>query len=130
MDKQKSIASSPLQDGPSREELEQYLRARAWKDDTFRQELLTNPQAVLQRDCAVWFPNGIIPSDLSIKVIEEEEQSICFVLPPKALDVLPNLEDLDAEELCDVSGGKPSDNCRPPNTSHFTCSICTRICSV
>jgi hypothetical protein len=126
MEDQKSIASSPSQDGPSREELEQHLRARAWKDDTFRQELLANPQAVLQRDFAAWFPDGTIPSELSIKVVEEEEQSICFVLPPRAPDALYDIEALEEGELSALSGGG-----LPNLATHFyTCNPCTLICSI
>jgi hypothetical protein len=119
MEEQKSTSSSPSQDRPSREELEQHLRARAWKDDTFRQELLAEPKAVLQRDFAAWFPDGIIPSDLSIKVVEEDEQGICFVLPPKTSDVFPDIDD---GELVDVSGGKTTVGC----TRSHTCPLCTR----
>ncbi len=128
MEQQKSSPSSPSQDGASREELEQYLRARAWKDDTFRQELLADPKAVLQRDCAAWFPDGIIPSELSIKVIEEEEQSICFVLPPKATDAPHGLGVIDDEELYAVSGGGTQRtceaNCSWACTHYDTCYPC------
>jgi hypothetical protein len=106
MEKQDEVLSGVPQKAPSREELEMHLRARAWKDDTFRQEFLTNPKAVLQRDYAQYFPEGQIPSELSIKVIEEGEQALCFVLPPRLSDdQLSNLEGLSNEELLAISGG-------------------------
>jgi hypothetical protein len=117
----------------SREELEQHLRARAWKDDTFRQELLANPKVVLQRDFAALFPEGKIPSELSIKVVEEEEQSICFVLPTKTpKDTLPDTETLEDEELSnpeDVSGASyvwgTCHTCHAAATC-YTCSCQTK----
>jgi hypothetical protein len=89
----------------SKEELEQHLRARAWKDDAFRQEFLADPTSVLERDYAQYFPEGKIPSELSIKVVEEEEQSIYFVLPPKSSDQLLEIDNLNDEELLEVNGG-------------------------
>jgi hypothetical protein len=71
MEERNQNASETPQAAPSRAELEQHLRARAWKDDAFRQEFLANPKAVLERDYATWFPEGKIPSELSIKVVEE-----------------------------------------------------------
>jgi hypothetical protein len=106
MEKQDEVLSGVPQKAPSREELEMHLRARAWKDDAFRQEFLTNPRAVLQRDYAQYFPEGQIPSELSIKVIEEEEQALCFVLPPRLSDdLLSHSEGLNDEELLALSGG-------------------------
>jgi len=96
------------QAGLSREDLEQHLRARAWKDDAFRQEFLTNPKSVLERDYAQSFPDGKIPLELSIKVIEEDEQTICFVLPSRfPEDHLPEMEELDEKELA-VCRRKPN----------------------
>jgi hypothetical protein len=122
MEQQDNHSSHAQQTALSREELEQHLRARAWKDDAFRQEFLTNPQAVLERDYAQYFPEGQIPSGLSIKVIEEDEQAICFVLPPKLSgDQISELENIDDEELLNtsVTGGAPP-------TVTCTCnSLCT-----
>jgi hypothetical protein len=104
--KQDTVTPGAPQRALPRIELEQHLRARAWKDDAFRQEFMTNPKAVLQHDYTQYFPDGQIPSELSIKVIEEKEQTICFVLPPKLSDKqLSKLEDLDDESLLSVSGG-------------------------
>jgi hypothetical protein len=106
MENQNHIPSVTSQSAPSKAELEQHLRARAWKDDAFRQEFLTNPKAVLERDYAQYFFEGKIPSELSIKVIEEEEQAIYFVLPSKFSDnQYPDLESIDDKDLLEISGG-------------------------
>jgi hypothetical protein len=122
MEEQNSIPSSPSQDGQSREVLEQHLRARAWKDETFRQEFLTNPKAILERDYAQFLPGGKIPSDLSLRVVEEEEQSICFVLPSKVPeDVLPDMGAFEDEELSAISGGGVTDY-----GTCWSCDTCAR----
>jgi hypothetical protein len=116
---------------PSRAELEQHLRARAWKDDAYRQEFLAHPKAVLERDYAAWFPGGKFPSELSIKVIEEEEQTLCFVLPPKTPGALLGIGDLDEEEVLAVAGGVtigsvcPTEGCTRANcTGKSYCHYC------
>jgi hypothetical protein len=103
--RQDESGSSDPQEALSRAELEQHVRARAWKDEAFRQEFQANPKAVLERDYVAWFPGGKIPTELSIKVIEEEERTVCFVLPPKAPDHLSEMDDLEEKELLDISGG-------------------------
>ena len=56
---------------------------RSRKDEAFRQELLANPAAVLQREYPEAFPDGKVPEDLAIKVIAEEKNTLCIVLPHK-----------------------------------------------
>jgi hypothetical protein len=103
------------------------VRARTWKDEAFRQAFLVNPKAVLERDYAQWFPEGKLPSELSIKVIEEEAQAICFVLPPRfSGDQLPEMEDLDEEELEVVSGGISTARCSVLPTACAIPSVCNR----
>jgi hypothetical protein len=128
MIQQDTVTSDEPQNALSREELEQHLRARVWKDDTFRQEFLTNPKAVLEHDYAQYFPEGQIPSELSITVIEEDEQAICFVLPSRLSDdQLSELEHMDDEELLgSIAGGGPQ-------TAHDVCfyslkSSCIKTC--
>jgi hypothetical protein len=123
MEQQDKISSECLKTALSREELEKDLRARAWKDDAFRQKFLANPKAVLERDYAQSFPEGQIPSEISIKVIEEDEQTLCFVLPPTLSgDQISELEHIDDEELLDtLAGGGRS----LPNRSCFVTYCCT-----
>jgi hypothetical protein len=81
---------------------------------------------VLERDYAQWFPEGKLPSELSIKVIEEEAQSICFVLPSRLSgDRLPEMEDLGEEELEVVSGGIFTVRCSILPT---VCAVATSVC--
>jgi hypothetical protein len=129
MENQDYVTAVTSQNAPSRAELEQYLRARAWKDDAFRQEFLTNPKAVLERDYAQWFPEGI-PSEHSIKVIEEEEQAIYFVLPPKkAADDNSETDEISDEDLFEMSGGT-SGNTICACYSYDVCSKpCTGLCT-
>jgi hypothetical protein len=135
MENQDHVPSITSPSTSSREELEQHLRARAWKDDAFRQEFLTHPKAILERDYAQYFPGSQIPSELSIKVVEEEEQSICLVLPPKLSDEqLSELEPIDDKELLSVAGGNftessgcgtATNNCMTcRNRTCFSCAIC------
>jgi hypothetical protein len=121
MEHQNTLASGDAQAALSREELEQHVRVRAWKDDAFRQEFLAHPKAVLERDYAQSFPEGKIPSELSIKVVEENEQDMCFVLPPREPDALSGRDMLEEEDLLEVVGGGPTGN--PPwcNTVVITC---------
>jgi hypothetical protein len=126
MKKQEKMVSDASQATLSREELEQHLRARAWKDEAFRQEFLANPKAVLKRDYAQYFPERKLPSDLSIKVIEEEEQTLCFVLPLKfSADQLSELECIDDEEILGVPVGGAPPTIPYCNTIVYTCR-CTR----
>jgi hypothetical protein len=135
MKEQDNPNSGAPQAALSRQGLEQHLRARAWKDDAFRQELLAHPQAVLERDYAVWSPKGGNFSNLSIKVIEEDEQTLCLVLPPKASDALLEMEDLDENELSLVEGagstggttGCPPCLCNTISTNCHSDCICKNI---
>lgn len=86
----------------SRTDLEQLLRTRAHKDETFRQDFLANPRAVLERDYPDYFPGGKVPDGKVIKVTEEDEQTLHLVLPPKSSDIL---SDIRAELLKGVQGG-------------------------
>jgi hypothetical protein len=122
-----------VSDTLSREELEQHVRARAWKDEAFRQEFVTNPKAVLERDYAQFIPDGKLPSDLCIKVIEEEEQTLSFVLPPQCSDnQLSDLNSIDDGELTDVSGGTNMITRRlcPTVQISATCKAATKCCDL
>lgn len=131
MEEQDQNASGASQAALSREELEQHLRARAWKDDAFRQEFVANPRAVLERDYAQCFPEGKIPSGLSFKIIEEEEQTLCFVLPPKVSDTLSKAEELDADELLLVAGGVEVASTKGTCGTCYSCgfSYCQGMCT-
>ncbi|MFN9175333.1 MAG: NHLP leader peptide family RiPP precursor, partial [Synechocystis sp.] len=60
----------------TRKDLEIHLITRAVKDEGFRQELVANPKAVVEKELGVK-----LPEDLEIKVLEETEDTIYMVLP-------------------------------------------------
>ena len=66
-----------------KDRLRDELIYRSRKDEVFRQELLANLAAVLQREYPEAFPDGKVPEDLVIKVIAEEKNALCIVLPHK-----------------------------------------------
>lgn len=66
-----------------KDRLRDELIYRSWQDEAFRQELLANPAAVLQREYPEAFPDGKVPEVLAIKVIAEESNTLCIVLPEK-----------------------------------------------
>jgi hypothetical protein len=66
---------------PLREEVERTLRLRAWKDETFRQELIADPKGVIQRPFPQCFPDGKVPEQLTYKVIQEDQYTHHIILP-------------------------------------------------
>jgi|SwirhirootsSR2_FD_contig_21_2388026_length_571_multi_7_in_0_out_0_1 hypothetical protein len=69
--------------GIHKDRLRDELIYRSWKDEAFRQELMADPVAVLQREYSEAFPDGKVPEDLTIKVIAEDKDIMCIVLPQK-----------------------------------------------
>jgi hypothetical protein len=64
------------------EEMERTLRLRAWKDEKFREALIADPKGVIQRLFPQCFPNGKLPEELTLKVIEEDPGTCHIVIPP------------------------------------------------
>ena len=60
----------------TRKDLEIYLITRALKDEGFRQELVANPKAVVEKELG-----ANLPEELEIKVLEETEDTLYMVLP-------------------------------------------------
>lgn len=82
-----------------RSEFEQRLIMKAWEDETFRQELLTNPKAVFAREAGQQIPEGF-----AIEIIEETPGTIKMVLPKNPAPVIAEGE-LSEEALEAVAGG-------------------------
>ena len=78
---------SPSQD--ERQRKVQYLLARAMKDEVWRQELLTNPKAVLEHELGITIPQGV-----TIAIHEATPTTVHLLLPPR---VLPEVEVSDAD---------------------------------
>lgn len=101
-----------------RERLKDELIYRSWKDEAFRQELLANPVAVLEREYPEAFPGGKVPENINVKVVTEDKDTLCIVLPAKP-DILTK-SDLLTKDLgpdayyCGATGA----NCSHPKQSH------------
>ena len=72
--------------------------ARAMKDDAFRQELLANPKAALERELKI-----TIPDDVVIHVYEDTPTTIHLALPLKTSSGEP--QELSDAELDAIAGG-------------------------
>ena len=84
-----------------RKELESKIIEKALKDQEFRESLLTNSKATLEKELGTKFPEGI-----EIKVLEETENTLYLVLPPSPI---PKGTELSDEQLEAVAGGSKSD---------------------
>lgn len=73
-----------------RTQAELEIIAKAWKDETFKQALLSDPKAILAQELGTTFPD-----DLRVTVVEAEPNSFYLRLPakPEVADSLP-LSDL------------------------------------
>ncbi|MGJ5675413.1 MAG: NHLP leader peptide family RiPP precursor [Nostochopsis sp.] len=60
----------------TRKDLEIHLITRALKNEEFRQELIANPKAVVEKELGVK-----LPEELEIKVLEETESTLYMVVP-------------------------------------------------
>ena len=82
----------------SRHELETQIIAKAWQDEAFKQELLSNPKAVFSRELG-----QNLSDDFEIRVVEENPTTIYMVLPMKP--GVATGEELSEEQLEVVAGG-------------------------
>jgi hypothetical protein len=72
--------------------IQEQVIARAMKDPAFRQELLSNPRAVLAREY-----NVHLPEDMTVRVLEEPPKTLTLILPRGEEEAL---ELSDVETLC------------------------------
>jgi hypothetical protein len=77
--------------------LQEQVMERALIDEAFRQEMLSNPRAVLARDYNVY-----IPETVDIRVLEGTTAVMTFTLPPRQEAV----QELSDAELEAVAGGQ------------------------
>ena len=77
-----------------REDIERELLNRAESDDSFRALLLENPNDAVREALSL-----NVPSNVTLKVHEEDATSIHLVLPASS--------QLSEEELASIAGGKP-----------------------
>jgi hypothetical protein len=71
----------------TRKDLEIHLIARSFEDEAFRQELLANPKAVIERELGTKLPEGI-----EINVLEETETTLYMMLPSNPYEGLAESE--------------------------------------
>jgi hypothetical protein len=79
-----------------RQELEAQCIAKAWEDDKFKQELISNPKAVYAKLMGSPFPDNV-----DLQVLEESPNTYYLVIPNN-----PEVsEELSEEALEAVAGG-------------------------
>jgi hypothetical protein len=80
------------------EDLRNRLIVKAWEDDAFKEALLSDPKASIEKELEV-----TLPAELNIRVVEETEDTIYLVLPVNP-EALPEGE-VSEDELEAVAGG-------------------------
>jgi hypothetical protein len=85
------------QQAQTRKDIESHIIAKAWKNEAFKQELLTNSKAVINKEFGIE-----LPDELNVSVYEENPTSLYFVLPLR-----PQTEgqEVSQEELESIAGG-------------------------
>ncbi|MDZ8106187.1 MAG: NHLP leader peptide family RiPP precursor [Nostoc sp. DedQUE12a] len=89
---------SEQEQAQTRQDIEARIIAKAWKDEAYKQELLTNSKAVIEREFGVEFP-----ADVNVQVLEENSTSLYFVLPVSPIAII---QELSEQELEAIAGGK------------------------
>jgi Nitrile hydratase, alpha chain len=81
----------------TRKDIEAHIIAQAWKNEAYKQELLSNPKAIFEREFGVR-----LPAEAKVQVLEENSNNLHFVIP-----IRPNMseEALSDEQLEAVAGG-------------------------
>lgn len=83
----------------ARFEVERKLIEQAWQDEAFKQELLNNPKAALEKQIGQQ-----LPEDTKIQILEESANTTYFVLPRNPAPIGAEGE-LTEEALEAVAGG-------------------------
>lgn len=63
------------------------LVKKAWKDNSFRRQLLSDPRKVIQKETGYEIPPDLIP-----EILEEKANEFFFVLPPKPAKGLDKIQ--------------------------------------
>ena len=82
----------------TRKDFELKLIAKAWTDESFRQQLLSNPKAVVEQEFGEQLPEG-----MNVEIIQEPANTLYIVLPAKPES--SGSDELNDEELEAVAGG-------------------------
>ena len=78
--------------------LQEQIVARVMKDEIFRQELLSNPKATVERELGITLPEGT-----NIQVYEDTPNTVHIVIPMKVQSGEP--QELSDEDLKQAVGG-------------------------
>ena len=81
----------------TRKDIEARIIAKAWKDEAYKQKLISNPKAVFEQEFNIQFP-----AEIKVEVKEENPTSLYFVLP-----IRPEIagQQISDEQLAAISGG-------------------------
>lgn len=82
----------------TRADIESRVIAKAWKDESYKQELLNNPKVVIGKEFDVEFPDNV-----TIHVMTEDTNNLYFVIPNIPADI--SFQELSEEQLEAVAGG-------------------------
>jgi hypothetical protein len=103
-----------MADQRTRREFELQLIEKAWKDDAFRQALVSDPRGAVEKELG-----GQLPAGLQVKVVAESADTFYLVLPANP-DRAPAGE-LTDQQLEAVAGGW---------SAHSDCGTCEdTVCS-
>lgn len=85
----------------TRKDIETRIITNAWKDESYKQELLSNPKAVIEKEFGIK-----IADNIDVQILEENSSSVYFVLPMKPTAVAQELSEEDLETV--AGGGTPA----------------------
>ena len=90
--------ASSVQSKPRRSDFEARIIAKAWRDRRYKRRLMSNPREVISREIGTE-----IPREVNIRVLEEEENTLFFVLPRNPNDY--SEKEMSADEAVFLAAG-------------------------
>ena len=88
-----------MSEASGRAEIERRLVERSLADESFRERLLSEPEATIEQELGTRLPEGV-----QVRAVEETKDTIYLVLPPTSQAGQPD-EELSDRELESVAGG-------------------------
>ena len=79
----------------NRKNIEAHIIAKTWKNTAYKEELLSNPKLVYEKEL-----NTEFSPEINVEVLEEDSKTFYFVLP-----VCPEISELSEEQLEAIAGG-------------------------
>lgn len=76
-----------MYDLEEREDIRKKIIEKAWKDPSFKEDLLNNPKAKLKEDEEFKL---IIPEGIDLKVYEETDNQFYLIIPQEPCAISPN----------------------------------------